>query len=86
MVRNRLDEKSAQAQWLVKRKPILAATGCTMPIFRNMPWPWISMSDSVHVQEYAPPGTIEDKCARERFAEVKQAVKEFARKFEVDSL
>ena len=31
--------------------------------------------DSVHVQEYLPPNTIEDKIARERFAEVKQAVK-----------
>ena len=35
--------------------------------------------DSVHVQEYLPPNTIEDKIARERFAEVKQAVKEFAK-------
>ena len=34
--------------------------------------------DAVHVQEYAPPGTIDDRVARERFAEVKQAVKEFA--------
>ena len=34
--------------------------------------------DSVHVQEYAPPGTVDDGVARERFAEVKQAVKEFA--------
>ena len=32
--------------------------------------------DSVHVQEYLPPNTIDDKIARERFAEVKQAVKE----------
>jgi len=38
--------------------------------------------DSVHVQEYAPPGTIEDRVARERFAEVKQAVKEFASEVE----
>ena len=35
--------------------------------------------DSVHVQEYLPPNTIDDKIARERFAEVKQAVKEFAK-------
>ena len=35
--------------------------------------------DSVHVQEYLPPNTIDDKVARERFAEVKQAVKEFAK-------
>lgn len=34
--------------------------------------------DSVHVQEYAAPGTIDDAVARERFSEVKQAVKEFA--------
>lgn len=34
--------------------------------------------DSVHVQEYAAPGTIDDGVARERFSEVKQAVKEFA--------
>lgn len=34
--------------------------------------------DSVHVQEYAPPGTVDDAVARERFTEVKQAVKEFA--------
>jgi 23S rRNA (guanine2445-N2)-methyltransferase / 23S rRNA (guanine2069-N7)-methyltransferase len=33
---------------------------------------------SVYVQEYAPPGTISEKVARERFAEVKQAVKEFS--------
>jgi 23S rRNA (guanine2445-N2)-methyltransferase / 23S rRNA (guanine2069-N7)-methyltransferase len=38
--------------------------------------------DSVHVQEYAPPGTIDDRVARERFAEVKQAVKEFASEVE----
>ena len=33
---------------------------------------------SVYVQEYAPPATISEKVARERFAEVKQAVKEFS--------
>ena len=33
---------------------------------------------SIHVQEYAPPSTISDKLARERFAEVKQAIKRFA--------
>ena len=33
---------------------------------------------SVYVQEYAPPATISEKAARERFAEVKQAVKEFS--------
>ena len=33
---------------------------------------------SVYVQEYAPPGTISEKVARQRFAEVKQAVKEFS--------
>lgn len=33
---------------------------------------------SVYVQEYAPPATISEKIARERFAEVKQAVKEFS--------
>ena len=38
--------------------------------------------DAVHVQEYAPPGTIDDRVARERFAEVKQAVKEFASEVE----
>ena len=35
--------------------------------------------ESVHVQEYAAPNTIDDKVARERFAEVKQAVKSFAK-------
>ena len=35
--------------------------------------------DSVLVQEYAPPGTVDDRVARERFAEVKLAVKEFAK-------
>jgi len=35
--------------------------------------------ESVHVQEYAAPNTIDDKVARERFAEVKQAVKLFAK-------
>ena len=33
---------------------------------------------SVYVQEYAPPASISEKVARERFAEVKQAVKEFS--------
>ena len=33
---------------------------------------------SVYVQEYAPPATISEKVARERFAEVKQAVKAFS--------
>lgn len=33
---------------------------------------------SVYVQEYAPPASISEKIARERFAEVKQAVKEFS--------
>ena len=33
---------------------------------------------SIYVQEYAPPSTISDKLARERFAQVKQAVKQFA--------
>ncbi|MGX4675978.1 bifunctional 23S rRNA (guanine(2069)-N(7))-methyltransferase RlmK/23S rRNA (guanine(2445)-N(2))-methyltransferase RlmL [SAR92 clade bacterium H246] len=33
---------------------------------------------SIYVQEYAPPATISEKVARERFAEVKQAVKEFS--------
>ncbi|MGB1868821.1 MAG: bifunctional 23S rRNA (guanine(2069)-N(7))-methyltransferase RlmK/23S rRNA (guanine(2445)-N(2))-methyltransferase RlmL [Porticoccaceae bacterium] len=33
---------------------------------------------SIYVQEYAPPATISEKIARERFAEVKQAVKEFS--------
>lgn len=33
---------------------------------------------SIHVQEYAPPSTISDQLARERFAEVKQAIKRFA--------
>jgi 23S rRNA (guanine2445-N2)-methyltransferase / 23S rRNA (guanine2069-N7)-methyltransferase len=33
---------------------------------------------SVYVQEYAPPNSISEKVARERFGEVKQAVKEFA--------
>ena len=35
--------------------------------------------ESVHVQEYAAPNTIDDKVARERFADVKQAVKSFAK-------
>ena len=33
---------------------------------------------SIYVQEYAPPSTISDKLARERFTQVKQAVKQFA--------
>ena len=33
---------------------------------------------SVYVQEYAPPASISEKIARERFAEVKQGVKEFS--------
>tara|TARA_B110000090_G_scaffold84571_1_gene96144 strand:- start:1068 stop:3236 length:2169 start_codon:yes stop_codon:yes gene_type:complete len=33
---------------------------------------------SVYVQEYAPPNTISEKVARERFAEIKQAVKAFS--------
>lgn len=33
---------------------------------------------SIYVQEYAPPSTISEKLARERFAEVKQAIKRFA--------
>ena len=33
---------------------------------------------SVYMQEYAPPATISEKVARERFAEVKQAVKAFS--------
>ena len=33
---------------------------------------------SIYVQEYAPPNTISEKIARERFAEIKLAVKEFS--------
>ena len=33
---------------------------------------------SVYVQEYAPPNTISEKVGRERFAEIKQAVKAFS--------
>jgi 23S rRNA (guanine2445-N2)-methyltransferase / 23S rRNA (guanine2069-N7)-methyltransferase len=36
---------------------------------------------SIYVQEYAPPNTISEKVARERFAEIKQAVKEFSANF-----
>lgn len=36
---------------------------------------------SIYVQEYAPPNTISEKVARERFAEIKQAVKEFSASF-----
>ena len=36
---------------------------------------------SIYVQEYAPPSTISDKLARERFAQVKQAVKQFAAEY-----
>ena len=36
---------------------------------------------SIYVQEYAPPNTISEKVARERFAEIKQAVKEFSTNF-----
>ena len=35
--------------------------------------------DAMHVQEYAAPNTVDDRIARERFAEVKQAVKEFTK-------
>lgn len=36
---------------------------------------------SIYVQEYAPPNTISEKVARERFGEIKQAVKEFSANF-----
>ena len=36
---------------------------------------------SIYVQEYAPPNTISEKVARERFAEIKLAVKEFSSNF-----
>ena len=36
---------------------------------------------SIYVQEYAPPSTISEKVARERFGEIKQAVKEFSANF-----
>ena len=36
---------------------------------------------SIYVQEYAPPNTISEKVARERFGEIKQAVKEFSASF-----
>lgn len=36
---------------------------------------------SIYVQEYAPPNTISEKVARERFAEIKLAVKEFSANF-----
>jgi 23S rRNA (guanine2445-N2)-methyltransferase / 23S rRNA (guanine2069-N7)-methyltransferase len=35
---------------------------------------------AIHVQEYAPPATIPEKDARERFAEVKEAVRAYAPK------
>jgi 23S rRNA (guanine2445-N2)-methyltransferase / 23S rRNA (guanine2069-N7)-methyltransferase len=37
---------------------------------------------SIYVQEYAPPSTISDKLARERFAEIKVAVKAFSANYE----
>jgi 23S rRNA (guanine2445-N2)-methyltransferase / 23S rRNA (guanine2069-N7)-methyltransferase len=36
---------------------------------------------SIYVQEYAPPNTISEKVARERFAEIKLAVKEYSANF-----
>jgi len=36
---------------------------------------------SIYVQEYAPPNTISEKVARERFGEIKLAVKEFSANF-----
>ncbi len=36
---------------------------------------------SIYVQEYAPPNTISEKIARERFAEIKLAIKEFSAAF-----
>lgn len=36
---------------------------------------------SIYVQEYAPPNTISEKIARERFAEIKLAIKEFSATF-----
>jgi len=36
---------------------------------------------SIYVQEYAPPHTISEKVARERFGEIKHAVKEFSANF-----
>ncbi len=78
MVLNRLIKNQRRLDsWLIKN-----AISCYRLYDADIPEYAVAIDiyeDSVYVQEYAAPASIAEKVARDRFAEVKQAVKEFAR-------